>query len=215
MTPLSRLTLAAANSCRTISSSPWQSATLGENGRRSAKPANLGSEPKKVTNPPKIPNEPSNSLKTHESTGFVFSFPTPDRRALPHQPPNLVHFLVRHRDSPLRPVAPIRTPSRKPWIMMSPPASRLPRARHVRRIQVRNMQRQMVLAPRLPPVDGVPPRRLPPQRDPFRPRPARPTPHHHFALFSCPPSPNYPPATPAIPMNPITCMTRNLRPKNL
>ena len=134
MTPLSRLTLAAANSCRTISSSPWQSATLGENGRRSAKPANLGSEPKKVTNPPKIPNEPSNSLKTHESTGFVFSFPTPDRRALPHQPPNLVHFLVRHRDSPLRPVAlhPYPVPQAVDHDVPAgvPPPARAPRPPH-------------------------------------------------------------------------------------
>ena len=129
MTPLSRFTLSAANSCRTFSSSPWQTATLGENGRRSMEHANLGSEPKKsfiynkiglgaepnepnepkepnqVTHIASIPNEPSKSLKTHKSTRFVFSLPNPDRRPLPHQPPNLVHFLIRHRDTPLRPVA--------------------------------------------------------------------------------------------------------------
>src|SRR5674476_936129 len=108
MTPLSRLTVAAANSYRTVSSSSWQSATLGEKGHHSLQPAHLGSEPKKsfiynkfklgaepnepkepkepnqVTHTPSIPNEPSKSLKTQESTGFVPSFPNPDRRALPH-----------------------------------------------------------------------------------------------------------------------------------
>src|ERR1039458_1701227 len=99
-------------------------------------------------------------MENKQPIGFVPSFSNPDRRALPHQTPDLVHLLIRHRDAPLRPIAlqpdPIpqtvdhdvaagvhssaisssvtamhpcvqspssRTPSRRPWIMMSPPAS--------------------------------------------------------------------------------------------
>src|ERR1035437_4146904 len=216
MTPLSRPTLAAANSCHSISSSPSQSATLGETGRSSSQHANLWFEPKKSfiynkislgaePNEPneakpfrRIPNEPINPLKTNKSDGFVPSLPNPDRRALPHQPPDFVHLLVRHRDAPLRPVALHPYPI---WqaVDHDVPAGihpRLPRARYVRRIRVRNMQRQMVFALCVPPVDGVPPlrrppvaflplrpHRLPPQRDPVRPQHALPAQQHHFALL--------------------------------
>ena len=155
MTPLFRLTLAATNSSGTI-----QPATLGENRRRSMEYANLGSEPKKsfiynkiglgaepnepnepkepnqVTHTASIPNEPSKSLKTHKSTRFVFSLPNPDRRPLPHQPPNLVHFLIRHRDTPLRPVAlhPYPIPQTVEHDVPAGIHPSLPRARHIRRI---------------------------------------------------------------------------------
>ena len=100
MTLLSRLILAAANSRRTIrSSSPWQSATLGENGRRTMQHANLGSEPKKsfiytktklsaepnepqepkepkpVTDRSHTPNEPINSLQTNNQLGSFYQSP--------------------------------------------------------------------------------------------------------------------------------------------
>ena len=50
------------------------------------------------------------------------------------------------------------TPAFTPWIMMSPPGStpERPRALHVRRVRVRDVQRQMVFALRIPPVDRVP-----------------------------------------------------------
>src|ERR1035441_4692929 len=128
--------------------------------------------------------------------GFVLSFPNPDRRALPHQAPNLVHLLVHHRDAPLRPVAFHPHPFPQPVYHDVPAGvhSRLPRARHVRRIRVRNMQRQMILAARVPPADAVPPFRRPPVAgawDPPAPAPARsgrsaarsPTQEQHFALF--------------------------------
>src|ERR1035437_66062 len=103
MTLLSRLTLSAANSRRTIgSSSPWQSATLGENGRRTMQHAILGSEPKKsfistktklsaepnepnepdepkepnqVTHTPKIPSQFTNSLQTNNQLGSFYQSP--------------------------------------------------------------------------------------------------------------------------------------------
>src|ERR1035438_1818975 len=112
MTPPSRLAVSTPNPSRTISSSPWQSATRGENGRRSRRHANLrpelkksfiykkiqlGAEPNEPhkpqppalrTHPTQIPNEALNSLKTNNPIGFVLSFPYPDRRALSHQPPD-------------------------------------------------------------------------------------------------------------------------------
>src|ERR1017187_2862142 len=116
MTPPSRLAVSTPNPSRTISSSPWQSATRGENGRRSRRHANLrpelkksfiykkiqlGAEPNEPhkpqppalrTHPTQIPNEAINSLKTNNPIGFVLSFPYPDRRALSHQPPDLVQL---------------------------------------------------------------------------------------------------------------------------
>src|ERR1035441_10622604 len=104
MTPPSRLAVSTPNPCRTISSSPWQSAILGENGRRSRRHANLrpelkksfiynkiqlGAEPNEPhkprkpalrTDPTQIPGEPINSLKTNNPLGFVLSCPYPDRR---------------------------------------------------------------------------------------------------------------------------------------
>src|ERR1017187_8863687 len=44
-------------------------------------------------------------MENKQPIGFVPSFSNPDRRALPHQTPDLVHLLIRHRDAPLRPIA--------------------------------------------------------------------------------------------------------------
>src|SRR5450631_4534225 len=87
--------------------------------------------------------------------GFVLSFPYPDRGALPYQPPDLVHLLVRHRDAPLGPVALHADPILQA-VYHNVPAGihpRLARARHVRRDRVRNMQRQMVFTARVPPIN--------------------------------------------------------------
>src|ERR1035438_3924344 len=197
MTPPSRLAVSTPNPSRTISSSPWQSATRGENGRRSRRTPQTPAT--RVADPPnQIPNEAINSLKTNNPIGFVLSFPYPDRRALSHQPPDLVHLLVRHRDTPLRPVA-LQPDPVPQTVYHDAPAGvspRLARARHVRRIRVRNMQRQMVLAARVPPVDGVPPLRrspvaflalgtfrLRPQRDLVGAQHALPSQEQHLALF--------------------------------
>src|ERR1035438_6665357 len=116
-------------------------------------PPNEPNQPKEsnpVPNPSQIPNEPINSLQTNKSIGFVPSFPDPDRRSLPHQAPNLVHLLVRHRDTPLRPVALLPDPVPQTVYHDVPTGihTRLPGARQVRRIRVRNMQRQMVFTAR-------------------------------------------------------------------
>src|ERR1035437_5721662 len=174
MTPLSRLTLAAANLYRTTSPSPSHMSNPGRDRTPFLATRKFGFEPSEPTEP------------------------NPDPRALPHHPPDFVRLLVRHRDTPLRPVALHPYPI---WqaVDHDVPAGvhpRLPRARYVRRIRVRNMQRQMVFAPRVPPVDGVPPlrrppvaflplrpHRLPPQRDPVRAQHALPAQQHHFALL--------------------------------
>src|ERR1035437_6658180 len=111
MTPLSRLTLAAANLYRTTSPSPSHMSNPGRDRTPFLATRKFGfepsepTEPNPLTRPRRLPNEPINPLKTNKSDGFVPSPRKPNRRALPHQPPNLVHFLVRHRDTPLRPVA--------------------------------------------------------------------------------------------------------------
>src|ERR1035437_3650910 len=148
MTLLSRLILAAANSRRTIrSSSPWQSATLGENGRRTMQHANLGSEPKKsfiytktklsaepnepqepkepkpVTDRSHTPNEPINSLQTNNQLGSFYHPPIQIAVPSPTSPQ------ISSISSSVTAIHPcvqspsICTPSGKPWIMMSPPGS--------------------------------------------------------------------------------------------
>src|ERR1035437_3522296 len=147
---------AAADPGRANSAPPWCRGILGpakRAGRFAAEPKksfiynkiSLGAESNEPTEPNdpnqakpfrKIPNEPINPLKTHKSFGFVPSFPNPDRRALPHQPPNLVHLLIRHRDTPLRPVArdPYPVPQTVDHDVPTGVHPRLPRARYVRRI---------------------------------------------------------------------------------
>src|ERR1035437_1621911 len=147
MTPLSRLTLAAANSCRTISSSPLH---IGNPAREQApflatrkfgfepeksfiyNRLSLGAEPNEPTepkepkpapHPPKTPSQFTNSLQTNNRLAS-FSH-SPIQIAVP-SPTNPQISSISSSVTAIHPCVQspsIRTPSRKPWIMISPPAS--------------------------------------------------------------------------------------------